>query len=72
VADGSVDAGLVTSNARDWDLAAADLVLREAGGLLTDLRGDTPRYNEPDPTHDELAAAPEQLHAAIIAAINRP
>jgi myo-inositol-1(or 4)-monophosphatase len=72
VADGSVDAGLVTSNARDWDLAAADLILREAGGLLTNLRGDIPRYNEPDPTHEELAAAPQRLHAALIAAINRP
>jgi myo-inositol-1(or 4)-monophosphatase len=72
VADGSVDAGLVTSNARDWDLAAADLILREAGGMLTNLRGDIPRYNEPDPTHEELAAAPQRLHAALIAAINRP
>jgi myo-inositol-1(or 4)-monophosphatase len=72
VADGSVDAGLVTSDARDWDLAAADLILREAGGLLTDLRGDAPRYNEPEPTHGELAAAPQRLHAALIAAINRP
>ena len=27
VADGSIDAGLVSSDSRDWDLAAADLIL---------------------------------------------
>lgn len=31
VAEGSIDVGLVSPNARDWDLAGADLILREAG-----------------------------------------
>jgi myo-inositol-1(or 4)-monophosphatase len=69
VAEGSVDVGLVTSDARDWDLAAADLILQEAGGALTSLAGDAPRYNQPEPSHGELAAGPQRLHRDLIAAI---
>ena len=32
IADGALDATFVKPNAQDWDLAAADLILREAGG----------------------------------------
>ncbi len=69
VADGSVDVGLVSSDARDWDIAAADLILHEAGGVLSTLAGEPPRYNEPEPQHGELAAVPRQLHRELIAAI---
>ena len=33
----------------EWDLAAADIVVHEAGGLVTDLWGRLHRYNKPDP-----------------------
>lgn len=69
VAEGSVDVGLVSANSRDWDLAAADLILHEAGGLITDLNGLALRYNRPEPVHGELAAASAQLHPAVIAAM---
>jgi len=69
VADGQVDLGLVSGAARDWDIAAADLILREAGGILTDLAGRAPRYNRPDPVHGELLAAPRRLHPALIEAM---
>jgi myo-inositol-1(or 4)-monophosphatase len=68
VADGSVDAALVSTDARDWDIAAADLILREAGGTLTDLAGERPSYNARDPKHGELAAAPARLHRGFITA----
>ena len=35
IADGSIDAGLISADARDWDLAAADLILRESGGTMS-------------------------------------
>src|SRR3712207_7821790 len=35
VADGTIDVGLVSAHAQDWDIAAADLILQEAGGRLT-------------------------------------
>lgn len=39
VAEGSLDATLVRPTAHDWDIAAAGLLVAEAGGLLTDLDG---------------------------------
>ena len=68
VAHGSVDVGLVSSNARDWDLAAADLVLREAGGVVCDLEGRQTTYNRADPVHGELVAAPLALREPFVAA----
>jgi 3'(2'), 5'-bisphosphate nucleotidase len=32
----------------EWDVAAAHCVVAEAGGTLTDLDGDTLRYNKPN------------------------
>ena len=66
VAEGSVDTGLVSSNACDWDIAAGDLILEEAGGILTRLDGARPAYNQADPVHGELVAAPRQLHARLV------
>jgi myo-inositol-1(or 4)-monophosphatase len=69
VADGSVDVGLVSANSHDWDLAAADLILHEAGGRLTDYAGEAPRYNREKPTHGELVACPARLHQHVIEAM---
>lgn len=68
VAEGSVDVGLVSGMARDWDIAAADLILREAGGIMTGIGGERIRYNNPRPTHGELAASSKLLHSSIIEA----
>lgn len=72
IADGTLDAGLVSTDARDWDIAAADLILREAGGRLTRLDGALPSYNERDPIHGELAAASHGLHPALLEAMRHP
>jgi myo-inositol-1(or 4)-monophosphatase len=69
VAEGSIDVGLVSANAQDWDIAAADLLLREAGGILTDLGGTAPVYNRPRPLHDEMIAVASQLHPRAIEAM---
>jgi myo-inositol-1(or 4)-monophosphatase len=66
VAEGAVEIGLISSDARDWDLAAADLILREAGGRVSDLCGRPVVYNQADPVHGELAAAGAGLHLRII------
>ena len=67
VAQGALDAAFVGGNSRDWDLAAADLLLREAGGVLTTLRGDVLVYNRPEVTHEVLLAAGCERHAALVA-----
>ena len=61
IADGSIDAGLISPDSRDWDLAAADLVLSEAGGRLATAEGKAVRYNRPDPVHGVLIATGEAL-----------
>jgi myo-inositol-1(or 4)-monophosphatase len=69
VAEGSIDIGLVSKDARDWDLAAADLILREAGGTVCDLAGHPTTYNRPEPVHGELLALPTALRPAAVAAL---
>ena len=71
VADGSVDVGMVSGHARDWDLAAADLVLREAGGVVCGFDGEATRYNRADPVHVELLAAPLALRDPVLKAWDR-
>lgn len=56
VAAGTLDAGLVSANSNDWDLAAADLIVREAGGRLTSLFGRELFYNRVGTQHGELIA----------------
>jgi myo-inositol-1(or 4)-monophosphatase len=66
VAQGALDAAFVGGNSRDWDLAAADLLLREAGGRLTTLHGDDLRYNRVEVTHEVLVAAGRDRHARLV------
>ncbi|MBX9930502.1 MAG: 3'(2'),5'-bisphosphate nucleotidase CysQ [Methylobacterium sp.] len=71
VAEGSIDIGLVSSDARDWDLAAADLLLREAGGVVSDLDGRATVYNRTDPVHGELVAVSGGMKDAVLDAFSR-
>ncbi len=71
VACGRLDAGIASTNAWDWDIAAADLIVREAGGRLTDLDKKKPAYNSAFPRHGALGAAPVGLHDALIDALQR-
>ncbi len=44
VAKGTLDATFVRPSAHDWDIAAADLVLAEAGGTIRMVDGNKPTY----------------------------
>ena len=68
VAEGRFDAALARENSCDWDIAAADLILHEAGGVLTDLQGRAPSYNRATPKHPVLVAGPPGLQARLIEA----
>jgi myo-inositol-1(or 4)-monophosphatase len=70
IAEGALDGGIVSPDSRDWDLAAADLVLREAGGLITGLDGAMLAYNRPRPVHATLVAAGNALHPPLLQAAN--
>ena len=71
VAEGSLDAGIASTNACDWDIAAADIILQEAGGGLHDPRGLSPLYNQPTTRHGLLGAAPGQLQTEMTALLQR-
>jgi myo-inositol-1(or 4)-monophosphatase len=66
VADGRLDAAFAGGQSRDWDLAAADLIVHEADANMTSLSGDAISYNRPDVTHGVLVAAGRDRHAGII------
>ncbi|MBI1205602.1 MAG: 3'(2'),5'-bisphosphate nucleotidase CysQ, partial [Rhodopseudomonas sp.] len=56
VAHGALDLAFATPGSHDWDLAAADLLVHEAGGAMTDLSGQSLRYNQPHTVHGALIA----------------
>ena len=66
VAAGRLDIATAAPDARDWDLAAADLLVHEAGGTLRDAADGLVRYNRADPRHPALIAASERLVAEAI------
>jgi myo-inositol-1(or 4)-monophosphatase len=66
VAQGAADVAFAGGNSHDWDLAAADLLVHEAGGALTPLAGGTVVYNRPVPRHGMLVAAGRDRHTALI------
>jgi len=67
VAEGRVDVAFASGAAHDWDIAAADVILAEAGGRLTTIAGADIAYNRPDPVHEPLLAAGTGRQAAIAA-----
>ena len=71
VAAGFIDGSVAGSDSHDWDIAAADLVLHEAGGLLTDRHGARPTYNRTHTTHPMLIGASPVLHRALIDLLRR-
>jgi myo-inositol-1(or 4)-monophosphatase len=69
VASGALDGTFTAPNSHDWDLAAADLLVHEAGGALTTLTGESLIYNQPNPVHGALLAAGRQRHAILLGLI---
>lgn len=57
VASGRIDATFVKPKSHDWDLAAADLILTEAGGSIRERSGEIATYGGMDPRHGSLVAA---------------
>ena len=73
VAQGSLDVAFAGGQSRDWDLAAANLIVQEANGNMTALSGDAISYNRREVTHGVLVAAGRDRHARIVEHFrNRP
>jgi myo-inositol-1(or 4)-monophosphatase len=66
VAEGALDLAFASPGSHDWDLAAADLLVHEAGGVMTDLTGQSLRYNQLNTVQGALIAAGPGRHASLV------
>lgn len=69
VADGTLDISFASRDSHDWDLAAADLLVHQAGGALTTFEGAPLIYNRAEPMHGALVAAGRTRHDAFLGLI---
>ncbi|MBI3676936.1 MAG: 3'(2'),5'-bisphosphate nucleotidase CysQ [Proteobacteria bacterium] len=66
VASGAFDAALFLSAKHDWDVAAGDLIVREAGGVVTHHDGTPPRYNGKETLQPSMVCAGPNLHPLLL------
>jgi myo-inositol-1(or 4)-monophosphatase len=66
VADGSFDGMVALGRKSDWDVAAGDLIVSEAGGLVTDLSGAPLTYGGPGMSQNGVIAAGPALMQQMI------
>jgi myo-inositol-1(or 4)-monophosphatase len=71
VATGKLDAAVARRGSQDWDIAAATIILSEAGIAFGDVCEEMLRFNREETRHGALAAVGELslkplLHAALI------
>jgi myo-inositol-1(or 4)-monophosphatase len=66
IASGEADAMISLTGKSEWDLAAAALLVQEAGGKVTDAAGSALRFNQPVPRTGGIVAASPALHLLLI------
>jgi len=66
IADGQFDCCVTLRPKNDWDVAAADLILEEAGGLLTTGTGKRMVFNREKPLHDHIVATCPTLTGEVM------
>ncbi|MEM7076131.1 MAG: 3'(2'),5'-bisphosphate nucleotidase CysQ [Pseudomonadota bacterium] len=69
VAEGRFDAMLSLRRTWEWDIAAGEIVLREAGAITTDRLGQPLTFNAPSPEFKSVVSANPALHGALIRAL---
>jgi myo-inositol-1(or 4)-monophosphatase len=67
-ARGAIDLAAAAADSHDWDIAAADLLIDEAGGRLTDASGGRLMYNRKQIRRGPLFAAREPLAPGLLGA----
>ena len=71
VASGALDLAVGSEKAHDWDIAAVDLILEEAGGRLVEAESALLRYNGAETRRDGLFAASTRLIGPLVDAGRR-
>ena len=67
VAEGSKDGMLAIGPKQDWDIAAGDLIVREAGGGASDLGGTPLRFGLAGHKRSGVIAAGAKIHPQMVA-----
>ena len=70
-ARGAVDFAVAAENSHDWDIAAADILLEEAGARLIDASGERLRYNARQVRRGALLAASDAAAPRLLEAFRR-
>jgi len=71
VAAGAADATFSLTPKNEWDICSGTLLVREAGGIITDRDGKPLRFNQPDPLRPGLIAANAALYEPLTGLIAR-
>ena len=66
VAEGVGHAFISRGPKKEWDLCGAEVVVREAGGRVTDASGEPLLYNRPQPVFDGVLASDGAVHEAVL------
>ncbi|HEX4160180.1 MAG TPA: 3'(2'),5'-bisphosphate nucleotidase CysQ [Rhizomicrobium sp.] len=66
IAAGKFDAAIVLTPKHDWDMAAGDVVVREAGGIVTSRDGHPLRFGGPNAVQRSMICAGPRLHAMFM------
>ncbi|MEN2036144.1 inositol monophosphatase family protein, partial [Staphylococcus capitis] len=67
VAEGRFDGMLSVRGSWEWDIAAGELIVRQAGGVATDWTGKPLVFNRPHPQAQGVIAATPGLHRELAA-----
>ena len=70
VAQGRFDGMVTFRPSWEWDVAAGDLILREAGAEVTDRAGLALKFNNSHPAVNGVLAAGSQVHSQLAAAVS--
>jgi myo-inositol-1(or 4)-monophosphatase len=71
VAAGEADATFSLTPKNEWDICSGTLLVREAGGTITDRDGKPLCFNQPDPLRPGLIAASPALYGLLTGLIAR-
>ncbi|MBN9530945.1 MAG: 3'(2'),5'-bisphosphate nucleotidase CysQ [Alphaproteobacteria bacterium] len=66
VAAGRFETAISLTPKSDWDIAAADLIVREAGARATTATGAAFRYNQPRPVHPNVITSGPGVHGQVL------
>jgi len=66
IAKGEADIYYRFGDTNEWDICAMDIIIREAGGMITDLKGKPLKYNKKSPLVQGFLASNGKLHGKLL------